>query len=182
MRWIISTLDVKAFDATQFNQLLDDVRAQGITILALSELRHMDTDWQRQLYELDWVLTLDEPQPDTPTKLPFEQYVKREIDAPGFLPDGWFVALDAGDYVGMAQLHKNEEDAEQLRMGFTGVIRGYRQRGVATALKVHTIAYAQRVGAKSIRTGNQENNPMYQLNLRLGFKKTTASLAFEKRL
>ena len=63
----------------------------------------------------------------------------------------------------------------------TGVLRTYRRMRIATALKVRTIEFAQTYGAQWIETSNEENNPMLQLNLRVGFQPAPAWLSFEKR-
>jgi hypothetical protein len=47
---------------------------------------------------------------------------------------------------------------------------------------VAVIAYAQQRGATRIVTNNEENNPMYQINVKLGFKPTPAWLELHKRL
>lgn len=66
--------------------------------------------------------------------------------------------------------------------GLTGIVRSHCRRGLATLLKTHAIRYAKEQGIQSIRTGNEENNPMYTLNRKLGFQDLTANLAFEKEL
>jgi hypothetical protein len=43
-------------------------------------------------------------------------------------------------------------------------------------------AFAQEIGAKFIETNNEEHNPMYQLNLQLGFQPQPADLDMEKVL
>jgi hypothetical protein len=40
--------------------------------------------------------------------------------------------------------------------------------------------FAQEIGAKFIETNNEEHNPMYQLNLQLGFQPQSADLDMEK--
>ncbi|KAA3661011.1 MAG: GNAT family N-acetyltransferase [Chloroflexi bacterium] len=179
MRWVISTLDVATFDDTPFASLAAKIADQGIDIMPLSTLKTIDPTWQNQLYELDWLLTLDEPQPYLPKKPEFAQYVKREIENPNLLHDAWFVARENGRYVGMTQLTKSD-DLTTYKTGFTGTVRSHRRRGLATLLKTNAIHYAKQSGIRTIRTGNEENNPMYALNLKLGFKDLTANLAFEK--
>jgi GNAT superfamily N-acetyltransferase len=71
--------------------------------------------------------------------------------------------------VGMSNLWVNDTTYARLDTGLTGVVRSHRRRGIATALKLRTIAYAQQRGARTIEAGNEEHSPMYQLNLRLGF-------------
>ena len=181
MRWVISTLAVQLFDDVKFEYLNEKIASQNIEVLPLSTLKTIDKNWQHELYELDWLLTLDEPQPYIPKKPEFEQYVKREIENPNILHDAWFVTRDNGRYVGMTQLTKSD-DPTTLKTGFTGTVRTHRRKGLATLLKTHAIRYAKHKGFQTIRTGNEENNPMYALNLKLGFQDLTANLAFKKEI
>ncbi len=180
MRWIISDLDLAAFDPSPWVGLQEKVQAQGVRIMSLSELMQRDPACQQQMWDLEWVLTLDEPSPAPPTRLPLDRFIQQFFEAPDFLPQGEFVALEGERYIGTSGLRKNLADPRKLRTGFTGVMRSHRRWGIATALKLRAIDYARRAGAQSIGTGNEENNPMYQINVRLGFKKVTASLAYEK--
>lgn len=182
MRWPGSRLNLAEFDSTRFEEKARQVAESGIMIRSISEQMKHDPDWQRNVYELDWECTQDEPMPDTPTKLPFERYVKLAYEAPSFLPDGLFVALDGDRYVGMTEVEKDLADPEKLETGFTAVARSHRRRGIATALKLRALAFAKEYGAKSIDTGNEENNPMFQINLRMGFKPKPAWMAYEKKL
>ncbi len=180
MRWIVSVLDVTNFDGAKFAGLKQKIAESGIEIRPLSAQRQLDPDCLHNLYELDWELTLDEPQPTKPTKQPFEKYVKQVVENPNSIEDGWFLAVENGRYVGMSYLEKNEANPKQLRTGFTGTVRSHRRRGLATALKCYAIEYAQQQGFHSIRTGNEENNPMYALNVQLGFEDLTSEMAFVK--
>ncbi len=76
----------------------------------------------------------------------------------------------------------NPANPSKVYVGVTGVARAYRRRGIATVLKLRTIQFAQEVGARWIETENEENNPMYQLNLKLGFRPIPAWLVYEKKL
>ncbi|MCP4417808.1 MAG: GNAT family N-acetyltransferase [Chloroflexi bacterium] len=181
MRWVVSTLDVQAFDATNFAPLLYKMKAQGIYFITLPQLQAQNTNWLTDLHELDWQLSQDEPQPHPPQKMSQEQYRKIFVDGPNAIPEGWIIAVANGRLIGNSSLEKYSNPGV-LGTGFTGVIRDYRRRGLATALKVQTIEYARAQDYRIIRTGNEENNPMLTLNKKLGFAELTASLAFEKRL
>ena len=182
MRWIVSVLDVTQFDAGQYATLRQKLVDQGVIIRPLPQQKLLDPDWLNNVYELDWELTLDEPQPTPHTKQPLEQYVKTFIEDPNLLPAGWYVAVDDenGRYLGMTQLYRKADKPTEYGSGFTGVVRSQRRRGLATALKSYAIEYAQQQGIHTIRTGNEEKNPMYQLNVQLGFKDLTAELAYQK--
>jgi GNAT superfamily N-acetyltransferase len=75
-----------------------------------------------------------------------------------------------------------DAQSNTLNVGMTGVLRAHRRMGIATALKVRAIQFAQTYGARWIETGNEENNPMLQINLRLGFQPAPAWLSFENRI
>jgi GNAT superfamily N-acetyltransferase len=182
MRWVVSVLDVTKFDVNQYVGLRQKVADAGVTIRPLTQQKLLDPDWLNNVYELDWQLTLDEPQPSPPTKQPIEQYVKTYLDDPKLIQDAWFVAVDEdGRYVGMTELYRKTDKPTEYGAGFTGVVRSQRRQGLATALKSYSSEYAQQQGIQTIRTSNEENDPMYQVNVQLGFKDLTAGLAYEKR-
>jgi GNAT superfamily N-acetyltransferase len=177
----ISELEVRQFDPQPFAEIPPRVAGQGIVIKSLEELAAQEPDWKHKLWQLQGDLFLDVPGPDPITIDSFEVYQERELGSPNFRIDGQFIALDGDHWVGMTALWTTEADREKLFTGLTGVRREYRRRGIATALKLRAIDFAKRYGAKTIETGNDEGNPMYQINLRLGFRPLPAWLTFEKQ-
>ena len=182
MRVPVSRLESATFDAGRFAQKLARVEQSNIAIKTLRELSEADADWKRKLYELEWECVQDVPSPDPLTKQPFEQFEKRTLGSPTLLPDAWFVAVDGDRYVGLSVLWKNLATDRLLETGLTGVVRTHRRRSIATAMKVRAIQYAQANGGAAIVTDNEENNPMFQLNLQLGFEPQPAHLDFELTL
>lgn len=181
MRHPMSQIDVTAFDASRFAALADKVRQAGITIHSMSELKQRDPLWQRHWYDLELAINDDHPMPDRGEPLPFETFASL-VDTPLVNTDAGFFALDAaGHYVGQSTLDIPDAQSKTLSVGMTGVLRSHRRMGIATALKVRAIQFAQAYGAQWIQTSNEENNPMYQLNLKLGFQPAPAWLSFEKR-
>lgn len=180
MRTPSSRLDVTRFDRSHFAPILDKVKAAGIAIYSVAELATLDPDHRQKIYELDWQCTLDEPHSDTPTKLSFADYSKFFFETPTFIPEASLIAIDNGNYVGLSALHRNPAQATELNTGFTAVLRTHRRRGIATALKVCAIDYAQQHGYQSIKTSNEENNPMFAINQMLGFTPEPAWLDFQK--
>ena len=130
---------------------------------------------------------------DPPTKEPLDEWTKG-FKGPNFLAEGWFVAvdpnidtsnynnLDSGDYVGITMLGLDLALPEKMHTWLTGVVRTHRRKGIATALKDKAIELAKSRGAKRIDTGNEENNPMYDLNMQLGFKPKPAWVNYQKNL
>jgi GNAT superfamily N-acetyltransferase len=181
MRWVISKLDVPAFDPSLFAPLRRKLGAEGIAFYAVPQLQTNNPEWLPELHELDWQLVQDEPLPYTPKKMSLERFKQLYLDAPNAMVESWVVAVENGRFIGNSMLEKRSQPGT-ASTGFTGILRDYRRRGLATALKAQSIAYAQAAGYQGIRTGNEENNPMLALNKKLGFVEITARLAFEKRL
>jgi mycothiol synthase len=167
-----SRITLSEFDAGRFADVVERVRASGIHILPLAELMDEDPEWKKKLYELDWLLSLDVPDVDPPKKREFEIYCRQTFDKPTFFPESFFVALDGEEYVGVSMLELNLADRTKLQTDLTGVVRSHRRRGIATALKVHALSKAKSTGVQFVETDNEENNPMYTLNVKLGFKPT----------
>lgn len=182
MRYPRSILEVTAFDPEIFTKTRANIREQGIEILSLIELAQRDIGWQRKVYELEMTLIEDVPRPSEFRPPPFDNYVKNEFEAPQFMPDLWLIALDGDSYVGLSSLFKSGDDIVSLETGLTGVRREYRRRGLASALKSRNIEKAKILGTKQIQTSNEENNPMFQLNLRLGFQAQPADVDWQKTL
>lgn len=180
MREPVSHLDVAAFDPTPFQAKRERVEASGIVIRPLTALRDEVADWARRLYDLDWECIRDMPSPDPPTRHPFDVWSAQQLEAPGFLPEATFVALDGERWVALSQLWSSAADPSKLYQGVTGVVRSHRRQGLATVLKLHTIEFARAYGATVIETDNEENNPMFQINLQLGFVPQPAHLEFAR--
>jgi GNAT superfamily N-acetyltransferase len=183
-RYPNSHLTVADFDPQPFVSAFDKIVGNGITIQTVADLKQRDADWQERIYELHWLIIRDVPFTTPPTKTSFDTFISGWVDRPGVLFDGWFIAVDeaTGDYVGMTCSWKMMGDAEKLMTSVTGVTRERRRQGIATALKLRGIEHAKAYGARILETQNEENNPMYDLNLALGFVPQPAWLDYEKHL
>ena len=54
--------------------------------------------------------------------------------------------------------------------------------GIATAIKIKAIEKLLKKGVTEIRTDNEKNNPMYKINVALGFKPGPFSLDYMKEV
>lgn len=176
-----SELQVETFDPQQLLTSAEKMQQQGITILAYPQLAD-DPLCHRKCYELACESMKAMPASGDRTQQTFEQYELQIFANAEFIPAAFFVALDQGRYVGLSHLKNEYDDPTRLATDYTGVLPAYRRRGIATALKLHCLHYAYTHGVKTIVTGNDATNPMYQLNQQLGFTPLPAELYFELRV
>lgn len=190
MRSPQAALSVSAFEPSRFQTVAEQVARQGIRIYTLAELYEQEPDWKQKLCDLRWALLQDVPAVEPPTPLTMADFERIVLDDPALDPEAFFVAVSGtqpatsgvGPFVGQSNLWINDPTYRRLDTGLTGVVRSHRRRGIATALKLRTVEYAQRQGAETIETSNEENNPMYELNLKLGFLPKPAWVSYRKQL
>ena len=173
MRYAVSRLDLTALDLSEFDWTGPKMRELGIEILCLTELADVDPDWKRTWYDLAWELFQDVPSVDRPTRESFENWSKR-FESPRYRMNLHWFAREGARAVGYTGLWLSAAEPEKLYTGLTGVVRSHRRKGIATALKVHGFRRARELGKKVIETDNEENNPMFDLNMRLGFRPVPA--------
>lgn len=157
------------------------VAEQGIEIRSVVELAS-DPDRDRKLYELGWAIEQDIPSPEPAVRKSFEDFQK-VWQKSNLVYDAWFVAQDKGEYVGLTEFWLNQADPGLFDIGGTGVIRSHRRRGIAMALKLRGIEFAQKRGIRELRTWNASSNEgILEVNRRLGFVRRPAHIAYVKEM
>ncbi len=174
LREPVSELAVQAFDAAPYRGLIAAVRRDH-HLLTRAELEGEDA--LRRVHALHSQIVLDVPSDAPTTPIPFGQYA-RFRSQPGFMAEACFLCAEGDQLVGLSELRPSLTDGRVVGVALTGVLRSHRRRGIATALKVLGIEWAKARGAELIRTDNEENNPMYGLNLSLGFQPRPAWLVY----
>jgi len=181
MREWESRLNPATVDLSQWTKY-DALMAQaGIEIKSVRELES-DPDRDRKLYELEWEVEKDVPMPKPPTKMPFEEWQKVWTRT-NLLPDAWWIAVQDGHYVGETNFWGSHAQPGVLYTGLTGVVRSRRRMGIASALKIHAVRYAQTHRFREIRTWNEAHNEgMLDINARLGFVRQPAHIDYVRKL
>jgi GNAT superfamily N-acetyltransferase len=142
-----------------------------------------DPEAVRKAYDLDCACSLDVPAVDPVTTGSYESFVAHAVKGPGSLLDAFFIAKDGERYAGLSNLRRSEELDDVLYQGLTGVLRDYRGKGIAMALKLRTVRYAREHGKREVRTWNDtRNRPMLRINEAMGFVKQPVWILFQKTL
>ena len=174
-----SRLDLTTFDASRFDGAEQRVIASGIRLATLAEARTADEAeaWIRGIYEVDCEASLDIPAPEPVTMDSFAVWCTH-VKCSRYFDEGMHIALDGDRVVGISMLFRATEP-HMLNTGMTGVLRAYRRRGIALALKLRAAACAIRLGATMVRTHNDApNRPMLSINEAMGYEKEPAYLDF----
>jgi GNAT superfamily N-acetyltransferase len=131
-------------------------------------------DLATALHEVAVEAYADVPAADEPlTAGSLEEFLSRDVLRDGMPPEAFSIALDGptGKVVGWASLMFLPGSTTVAWHDMTAVRRAWRGRGVATALKRATIAWAIANGLEALETGNDEDNaPMRAVNARLGYR------------
>jgi GNAT superfamily N-acetyltransferase len=110
-----------------------------------------------------------------------DEFRKRDVDRPTIPPGAFVLGIDAatGAVVGYANLMLVPGNPKVAWHGMTGVARSWRGRGVATALKRATIAWAIDNGLEALEGANDiVNAPMRAVNRRLGYQPQPDEVGF----
>jgi mycothiol synthase len=154
-----------------------------VQFTTLAELGSDRGETLERFHRLHQATAPDAPSMGRSSPLNFDQFRELLLDPAELLPEGVFIARAGEKLVAFTMLGRDPTDPAVLHTPFTGTMRDYRRRGLATALKCRAVQFARSRGYRSIRTGNDSTNlPMWSINERLGFRRQRTWIFGEKRL
>jgi len=163
-----SVLDLATFDGGSLFAAIDKAEQTGIRFATMAEEQGEASE--RKLYEL-----YKATHPDIPGHSGgypwFEEWRKWTFEVPGVRPEFFHIAMDGERYVGVVTLQQLEQTGAMYHE-YTCVLKDYRGRHLALALKLLGIRTALACGAPYMRTFNDSlNGPMLHINRDLlGFR------------
>jgi GNAT superfamily N-acetyltransferase len=176
-----SRLDLTTAETAPFQRYVDRLLKEGIAFTTLAQEQGHGEDSLRRIHELVQLIQADMPREAEFTPLSFKDWVSYSMKNPQLLPEGFIIAKDGPKYVGMSDVHRIDTEPGVLQQDDTGVIREYRGRGIATALKLKITQFGQNNGFRMIKTWNDSvNAAMLAVNVKLGFKRQVGWILMEK--
>jgi len=168
-------------DLSGLTALCNRLEGEGIEIVAFPAIdspRARD-ELYRSMLSI-WRDMPHEPHVDWQDPLP-EIFARSIFERPSVLLDSFYVAREGERIVGLSYLARRPDgDAE---VGDTGVLRDYRRRGIARALKLMVTRYAAGQRIHRVHTDNRADNVgMLAINRGLGFVPGEQIVIFEKPL
>jgi GNAT superfamily N-acetyltransferase len=163
-----SVLEIATFAESRFAGTAESLEASGLRFFTFADLEGTPEE-QHRLYDLNIITGLDVPGYDDVGVRPFEQFRKDVLEAYWFRPEGQIIAADGERWVGLAAL--GEVSPGMMYNMMTGVLREYRGRKIALALKLRAVEVCRKLGARYMRTDNDsQNQPMLAVNRKLGYQ------------
>ncbi len=101
-----SRLDLSTANTAPFHGYIDKALKGGITFTTLAEEQRRGQDSLRKIHELVQLIQADMPREADFTPLSYEDWRTYSLKNPQLLPEGYFLAKDGSNYVGMSDVHR----------------------------------------------------------------------------
>jgi mycothiol synthase len=177
--------DIRQINTASYQPLIQKLESEGIKFYDSRDEMQDFKDHFKKLEELEWLIDQDVPISDgiKHTRTSFKRWEKNCKDFYDNYYGVCIVAIKDGQYIGSTDIGVFPK-AEPYKgwTGTLGVVRGFRRKGIATALKIKSIEVLLKKGIKHLRTDNEENNPMYKINVVLGFTPVPFSQEYMKEI
>jgi len=177
--------DIRKVDTKKYQSLIEKLEAEGIKFYDSKEEMLDWSDHYKKLEELEWTYAQDFPIPHgvKHTRAPFKHWLKILHDYYKNSYGADIIAVYKTQYIGATdiEVYPKAEPSKGWTGGL-GVLKEFRRKGIATALKIKAIEALLKKGVTEVRTDNEENNPMYKINVELGFKPVPFSLEYMKEI
>ena len=177
--------DITKINLEKYQSLIEKLESEGIKFYDSKEEMIDFPDHYKKLEELEWTYSKDFPIPDgvEHTRPPFDHFMKLENDYYENCYGADIVAVLNGKYIGSTNVAVYPKtEPHKAWTGGLGVLKDFRRKGIATALKIKAIEKLLDKGVTEVRTDNEENNPMYKINVALGFNPAPFSLEYMKKV
>jgi len=173
-------LDLIKFDPTQFDTAISNVENQKIEIHSLEELKSRDPDWLQKWWQMEWLILQDLATEEEPAVRRTLEQFEKDVQHPAIIPEAFFFALDCENYVAITGLTRYDEVTYLADL--TWAVPNHQGRSIELALKLKALMWAQNNNATYIIDEASEDDPVYPINLALGFEHLPAWLVYEKQL
>ena len=176
-----SVLCLSEVPSGKIDEALDRVSRFGVEITSLADVG-FDIATARKLFELSHECDKDEPATVEFGLQTYEDFDRTVFQAAWFDPKSVLIAVADGQWVGMHTFGLDPQNTiANVTVDFTGVLKEFRGRGIATALKLQGVRLAAQFGGTKILTHNDSQNaPMLAVNKKLGYVARPGWLMMDK--
>ncbi|MEE2758221.1 MAG: GNAT family N-acetyltransferase [Myxococcota bacterium] len=158
---------------------LRKIESGSIQFLGGHQLRTIRDDWLHAWWRLVTSTAADIPSRVTGPNVSFDDW-KKWMESPSVDQSHTVFALDGAEPIAVLSLGRLTDG--KVNIHYTGVHTSYRRRGLSTALKFKALRLARKLGAHTLVTQNHQDNPMLDLNRRLGFTEVNSMTEYVRQL
>lgn len=152
-----------------------------IKIKTLNELKGIDDNYKQKLFTL-WSTVTDDVPKDLTGIINTNKLLEKTIFTKWFNDNHTFIAIDDNKWIGLISYMDSEINSEMIITNLSGVLKKYRNKGVCTYLKNHSLAILKKKNFKKIITWNERDNPILSLNKNLGFIQSSKERSFHLKI
>lgn len=103
--------------------------------------------------------------------LAFDRWITAFVEGGEAAPDLYFLAMQERETIGVCLFVPDAQQSDLVVSGFTGVLPAWEGRGIAKALKAHSLICVRQRGFRYVETSNlMVNRGMCSINRSLGFQ------------
>tara|TARA_Y100001960_G_C14771533_1_gene880372 strand:+ start:497 stop:1468 length:972 start_codon:yes stop_codon:yes gene_type:complete len=177
----LSLISLENFRVENFSNYISRFKEGTLEIVNLEKLQEIYPNWEEKLYELWHRIEKDVP---TDLKDPGgdKDSWRGHFFTPWFKAEDLYIVIDGEKWVALSSYNRSDITNDTISTELTGVHPDYRRKGICMALKLFALEDLKKKGFKKVFTGNEENNPMFQINLILGFKKIATEVGCKLEL
>lgn len=165
-----SECDLTTCKPENFTDAHKNLEQAGWKIQTLRQLKTEYPDWQQRYFDLTLAIEQDVP---TDTHINVDQrYWQLQKYGLNHDPSLIYIAHNSEVWAGLSDYKPfggKHGEPEGVFTELTGVLTNYRRRKLCLALKAAAMTDLKKCGFKRILTGNEMHNPMYTINLNMGF-------------
>jgi GNAT superfamily N-acetyltransferase len=170
-RMVELRLDLTHFDGAAFASAIQHLPAQGIEVVTLASEQAIDPECWQKVAAVHNAALPDWPQPDPgPIDYMTPKAVQQLLTGWNVIPEAFFLAKQDQRYIGYSGLARHPTDSQVIESGGTAVRPEYRNRGLATTLKICALTYARQHGYTTAAT-RSANPAMIRVNQKVGFQR-----------
>ena len=158
---------------------LRKIESGSLQFLGGHELRTIRDDWLQAWWRLVMSTAADIPSRVASPDVSFDDW-KKWMESPSVNQSHTVIALDGSEPIAVLSLGQLTDG--KVNIHYTGVHKSYRRRGLSMALKLKAIGLARKLGAHTVMTQNHQDNPMLDLNRRLGFIEFNSMTEYVRQL
>ena len=148
-----------------------------IKIKTLNELKTIDNDYKQKLFSL-WSTVTDDVPKDLTGIINTNKLLEKTIFTKWFNDNHTFIAIEDNKWIGLISYMDSEINSDTIITNLSGVLKKYRNKGICTYLKNHSLDILKKKNFKKIITWNEKDNSILSLNKKIGFTQSSKERSY----